>query len=157
MINLIGTYECKADAKGRVSLSAAFKKQLAAVLQEGFVIKRSIFETCLELFPMKEWNKMSKEVNSLNRFNRDNNAFIRKFNASVKMVELDASGRFLLPKDLMAYAGLNKELVLSSAGNMIEIWDKEKYENSLNEDENDPFADLAERVMGNIKLDGDVS
>ena len=157
MINLIGTYECKADAKGRVSLSVAFKKQLAAVLQDGFVIKRSIFEPCLELFPMKEWHEMSKEVNNLNRFSRDNNAFIRKFNASVKMVELDASGRFLLPKDLMAYAGLGKELVLSSAGNMIEIWDKEKYENSLNEDENDPFADLAERVMGGKKTDGDVS
>lgn len=157
MINLIGTYECKADAKGRVSLSAAFKKQLATVLQDGFVIKRSIFESCLELFPMKEWNEMSKEVNNLNRFSRDNNAFIRKFNAGVKIVELDASGRFLLPKDLMSYAGLNKELVLSSAGNMIEIWDKDKYETSLNEDENDPFADLAERVMGNTKIDGDVS
>ncbi|MDV7187011.1 division/cell wall cluster transcriptional repressor MraZ [Lutibacter sp. TH_r2] len=157
MINLIGTYECKADAKGRVSLSVAFKKQLAAVLQDGFVIKRSIFESCLELFPMKEWNELSRDVNNLNRFSRDNNAFIRKFNASVKMVELDASGRFLLPKDLMAYAGLDKEVVLSSAGNMIEIWDKEKYEKSLEEDVNDPFADLAERVMSNKKTDGDVS
>lgn len=157
MINLIGTYECKADAKGRVSLSASFKKQLASVLQDGFVIKRSIFSNCLELFPMVEWNEMSKDVNKLNRFNRDNNEFIRRFNAGVKLVDLDASGRFLLPKDLMAFAGIDKEVVLSSSGSMIEIWDKEKYENSLNGGDNEPFSDLAERVMGGKNNGEDVS
>ena len=157
MINLIGTYECKADVKGRVSLSVAFKKQLSSVLQEGFVIKRSIFANCLELFPMNEWNEMSKDVNSLNRFNRDNNEFIRRFNAGVKLVDLDASGRVLIPKDLLTFAGIGKEVVLSSSGNMIEIWDKEKYENSLNGVDGESFSDLAERVMGDKKSEGNVS
>jgi len=156
VINLIGTYECKVDAKGRVSLSVAFKKQLAAVLQDGFVLKRSIFEPCLELHPMKEWEVMSKEVNELNRFNRENNAFIRRFNAGVKVVELDASGRFLIPKDLIAFAGIDKDVVLSSSMNIIEIWDKNKYENSVDEATED-FADLAERVMGAKNTDDNVS
>lgn len=109
MINLIGTYECKADAKGRVALSAALKKQLAPILQEGFVLKRSVFQPCLELYPMKEWNVLMARVNKLNRFVKKNNDFIRRFTAGVKVVELDASGRLLVPKDLQNFAGITKK------------------------------------------------
>ena len=131
MVNLIGTYECKADAKGRVMLPSAFKKQLHAVLQEGFVVKRAVFQPCLELYPMSEWNLMMEKINKLNRFVKKNNDFIRRFTAGVKMVELDASGRILIPKDLCDFAGIQKQLVLSSAVNIIEIWDKEKYEKAI--------------------------
>ena len=148
MINLIGTYECKADVKGRVMLSAPLKKQLLSSLHDGFVLKRSVFQECLELYPMKEWNGMMQKVNKLNRFRKKNNDFIRLFTAGVKVVEVDASGRILIPKDLISFAGIGKELVLSSAVNIIEIWDKTKYEKSVS-DAIDGFADLAEEVMGN--------
>ena len=72
MINLIGTYECKSDAKGRIMLPSALKKQLAPVIQDGFVIKRSVFNNCLEMYPMKEWNVMAAQVNQLNRFIKKN-------------------------------------------------------------------------------------
>lgn len=147
MINLIGTYECKADAKGRLMMPAAFKKQLAAVLQDGFVLKRSVFQKCLELYPMAEWNLLMQKMNKLNRFKKKNNDFIRRFTAGVKMVEVDTAGRLLIPKDLIGFAEINKELVLSSAVNIIEIWDKELYEKAI-EDVADDFADLAEEVMG---------
>ena len=77
MVNLIGTYECKADSKGRLMVPAALKKQLLPLLQDGFVIKRSVFEPCLELYPMEEWNAMMAKVNKLNRFRKKNNDFIR--------------------------------------------------------------------------------
>lgn len=149
MINLIGTYECKADAKGRVALSSALKKQLAPILQEGFVLKRSVFQPCLELYPMKEWNVLMARVNKLNRFVKKNNDFIRRFTAGVKVVELDASGRLLVPKDLQTFAGITKNIVLSSAVNIIEVWDKDAYENAVDDAALD-FADLAEQVMGNV-------
>ncbi len=148
VVNLIGTYECKADAKGRVMLSAPLKKQLLTVLQDGFVLKRSVFQECLELYPMSEWNAMMLKINKLNRFRKKNNDFIRLFTAGVKVVEADASGRILIPKDLKSFAGIGKELVLSSAVNIIEIWDKHKYEKAV-DDAIDDFADLAEEVMGN--------
>ncbi|AOW21612.1 division/cell wall cluster transcriptional repressor MraZ [Urechidicola croceus] len=154
MLNLIGTYECKADAKGRLLMSAALKKQLAPVLQEGFVIKRSVFQPCLELYPMAEWNVMMKKVNQLNRFVKKNNDFIRRFTAGVKIVDLDVSGRLLIPSDLQRFAGITKEVVLSSAVNIIEIWDKDKYENAIDEAAVD-FGELAEQVMGNIIIDGE--
>ncbi|MBA6155968.1 division/cell wall cluster transcriptional repressor MraZ [Tenacibaculum sp. S7007] len=152
MINLIGTYECKVDAKGRLMMSSAFKKQLSSVLQEGFVVKRSVFQSCLELYPMQEWNLMMGKINKLNRFVKKNNDFIRRFTAGVKMVEMDASGRVLIPKDLCHFAGIEKQVVLSSAVNIIEIWDKDKYEKVIDDAVVD-FADLAEEVMGNTDVD----
>ena len=131
MRNIIGTYECKADAKGRVMVPAPPKKQLASVVQEGFVIKRAVFQPCLELYPMKEWEEMMKKMSKLNRFTRKNNDFIRMFTAGVKVVELDAAGRLLIPRDLMSFAGIDKELVVSSAIEKLEIWDKDKYEDSI--------------------------
>lgn len=153
MINLIGTYECKADAKGRLMISSAFKKQLSPILQEGFVLKRAVFQPCLELYPMQEWNEVMLKVNSLNRFVKKNNDFIRRFTAGVRVIELDASGRLLIPKDLCQFAGIKKQIVLSSAINIIEIWDKDNYEKTIDDTATD-FALLAEEVMGNTDEDG---
>lgn len=147
MVNLIGTYECKTDAKGRFMLPTAFKKQLEKVLADGFVLKRSVFQPCLELYPRSEWDKVMQRVNKLNRFKKKNNDFIRRFTAGVKELEVDSAGRILIPKDLIAFAGIEKELVVSSAINIIEIWDKTKYEKAV-EEAVDDFADLAEEVMG---------
>ncbi|MBT4679390.1 MAG: division/cell wall cluster transcriptional repressor MraZ [Flavobacterium sp.] len=153
MVNLIGTYECKADAKGRLMISSAFKKQLSPILQEGFVLKRAVFQSCLELYPIQEWNEVMRKMNALNRFVKKNNDFIRRFTAGVKVVELDASGRLLIPKDLCQFASIKKQVVLSSAINIIEIWDKDSYEQTIDDAAMD-FASLAEEVMGNSDEDG---
>ena len=147
MINIVGTYECKVDAKARILFPSALKKQLQPVLGEGFVIKRSVFHQCLEIYPMQEWNLVVQQVNRLNRFIKKNNDFIRAFLAGLKVVDVDNSGRFLIPKDLMLFAKLNKEIVLSSSVNMIEVWDKDNYENSIAETLQN-FDRLTEDVMG---------
>lgn len=147
MLNLIGTYECKADVKGRVMMPSALKKQLAAVAANGFVIKRAVFQPCLELYPMDQWQELMAKMGELNRFNRKNNDFIRRFTAGVKSVELDTTGRLNIPKDLASFAGIDKEIVISSAINIVEIWDKNKYEQAIDDAASD-FADLAEEVMG---------
>ncbi|WP_127844367.1 division/cell wall cluster transcriptional repressor MraZ [Psychroflexus aestuariivivens] len=149
MNHLIGTYECKVDTKGRLMLPSALKKQMMSILEEGFVLKRSVFQPCLELYPMKEWESLMNKMNGLNRFNKKNNDFIRKFSAGVKMLEIDGNGRLLIPKDLVGFADIKKEIVLSSAINIIEIWDKNKYEQAISEDGG--FADLAETVMGDLQ------
>ena len=152
MNTLIGTYECKVDAKGRLMLPVAFKKQLASVTEKGFVLKRAVFQPCLELYPMQEWESMMHNVNKLNRFKKKNNDFIRRFTAGVKSVDLDVSGRLLIPKDLVGFAGITKEIVVTSAVNIIEIWNKDKYEKAIDDAAND-FADLAEDVMGQDDAD----
>ena len=135
-------------------IPVALKKQLSASLQDGFVLKRSVFQPCLELYPMSEWNLMMNKINKLNRFVKKNNDFIRRFTAGVKIVEVDDLGRLLVPKDLVSFANLSKDKVLSSAVNIVEVWDKDAYEKSISGEDVD-FADLAEDVMGNINDDGD--
>ncbi|MDO5607243.1 MAG: division/cell wall cluster transcriptional repressor MraZ [Capnocytophaga sp.] len=148
---LIGTYECKIDAKGRVMLPAALKKQLGDT-EANFVLKRSDFQPCLELFPMDEWDLVMKKINSLNRFVKENNDFIRKFMAGVKLIEIDAVGRMLIPKDLQLFSQIDKELVFSATGNRVEIWDKDQYEKAVYSTPED-FSALAERVMGSMGND----
>jgi MraZ protein len=149
---IVGTYECKVDAKGRVLLPAPLKKQLTLSLQSGFVLKRSVFQPCLELYPMEEWDLMMAKINKLNRFVKKNNDFIRRFTAGVKIVDIDSLGRLLVPRDLVYFASISKEVVFSSAVNIVEIWDKDLYEQSINGEDLD-FADLAEEVMGNLNDD----
>ena len=133
MNTLIGTYECKVDAKGRLMLPVSFKKQLASVMANGFVLKRAVFQPCLELYPMNQWELLMQNINKLNRFKKKNNDFIRRFTAGVKSVDLDSSGRLLISKDLVGFAGISKEIVVTSAVNIIEIWDKDKYEKAIND------------------------
>ena len=115
MLNIIGTYHCKADNKGRIMMPADLKKQLAPVVSDGFVVKRAVFQPCLELYPMKEWNEMMMKVNKLNRFVKKNNDFIRRFTAGVKTVEIDAAGRLLIPKDLLVFSKIEKEIVTQNS------------------------------------------
>ena len=151
MISFIGTYDCKADVKGRIMIPVTLKNQMAPVLNKGFVIKRSVFQPCLELYPMDEWNLLMEKMNKKNRFKKKNNDFIRRFSAGVKPLEIDGTGRLLIPKNLISIAGISKEVVLSSAINIIEIWDKDSYEKVIDETAEN-FAELAEEVMGD---DGD--
>ena len=144
---LIGTYECKVDVKGRVLIPSAFKKQLAPVINKGFVLKRAVFQSCLELYPISQWEELISKVNSLNRFKKKNNDFIRRFTAGVKFIELDNNGRLLIPKDLIEFSNIKRDIVLSSSVNIIEIWDKQSYEGAI-EDSRDDFSQLAEEVMG---------
>lgn len=149
MNSLFGVYECTADAKGRVMFPVAFKKQLAKELKGGFVMKRSVFSKSLELYPMATWNEMVKEVNKLNKFVKKNVEFIRLFNYGVVPIELDASGRFLVSKDLMTFSGITKDIVMAAAGDRIEIWDKKSYDKFIESGTSD-FEKLAEEVMGGL-------
>lgn len=150
---LTGTYECKADIKGRLMLPVALKKQLAGSMGNGFVLKRAVFQPCIELYPAQEWEALMQKVNKLNRFKKKNNDFIRRFTAGVKVVDLDASGRLLIPKDLLGFAKIEKEIVVSSAVSIVEIWDKTQYEKAIDDAASD-FAALAEEVMGQDNADG---
>ena len=154
MHHFIGSYECKLDSKGRIMMPVAIKKQLNPIISKGFVIKRAVFNQCLELYPIDEWNILMEKVNSLNRFNKKNNDFIRRFTAGVRTLKIDSSGRLLIPKNLISYVNIKKEIVISSTVNILEIWDKSNYEKAIDEATID-FGSLAEEVMGN--KDEDVS
>ena len=145
MIGFLGEYEVTLDAKGRFLLPAGFKKQLEDGANQ-FVINRGI-EACLSLYPMQSWEPIFTEVSKLNDFDPKVRQFRRYFLNGATNVELDAAGRLLLPKSLMEYAGLEKDAVLVSAVNKIEIWDKTKYTQFFESFSPESFSDLANEVM----------
>ncbi|MBL6648671.1 MAG: division/cell wall cluster transcriptional repressor MraZ [Flavobacteriaceae bacterium] len=152
MISLIGTYECKIDIKSRIMLPVNLKRQFGDYINQSFIVKRSVFQDCLELHPFSEWKLTMKKINKLNKFVKKNNDFIRRYNAGVRIIEFDNNGRLLIPKELSKQYFSSNELVLTSAINIIEIWDKSKYEKVINDSEID-FAQLSESVMGNLSND----
>lgn len=101
---------------------------------------------------MKEWVSVMAEVNKLNRFKKENNTFIRGFTAGLKTVEVDGTGRIQIARDLVAFAGISKEVVLHPSVNVLEIWDKGRYEQSVDINEDD-FVVLTEKVMGGMNND----
>jgi MraZ protein len=149
MTNLIGEYECKVDAKGRLLIPAALRKQFSPQAEGRLFVKRGI-ESCLELYQKHDWERVSKQVAGLNQFVKKNRLFARKFISGVMQVDVDNVGRILLPKPLLGYADVGKEMVLFAYGDKIEIWSKENYEAELAM-QSEEFSELAEDVMGSVK------
>lgn len=146
MIGFLGEYEVTMDAKGRFLLPAGFKRQLPEDGASQFVINRGI-ETCLSLYPMKSWEPIFSDVSKLNDFDPKVRQFRRYFLNGATQVELDSAGRLLIPKALMEYAGLEKDVVLVAAVNKIEIWDKTKYTKFFESFSPESFSELANEVM----------
>ncbi len=153
MSGFIGEFPCTIDAKGRFLLPGALKKQIPAKEQKSFIIHRGI-EKHLVMYTLKEWTKISAEVNKLNLYVKKNREFIRKFNRGATEIELDGTNRLLLPKSLAEFAGIEKDIVLFAYGNRIEVWSEADYERMM-KDESSDFATLAEEVMGKHKNDDD--
>ena len=80
MATFIGDYRCRADEKGRVMLPAAFKKQMPTASEDRFVIRKDIFEGCLVLYTIDDWNIQLEKIRSrINPYNREHNRFLRNF------------------------------------------------------------------------------
>lgn len=146
MANFLGEYECRLDAKSRLLLPSALKKQLPPEAEERFVINRG-FEKHLALYPKNEWDRISAQINSLNLYVRKNREFARYFYRGATELQLDKQNRLLLPKRLLGYAAIKDDIVLFAYHNRIEVWSKELYEGLIAEEPED-FAGLAEQIMG---------
>lgn len=133
-------------------LPVGLKKELAEVLSRGFVINRNIHQQCLVLYPYQEWEKMRKKLNGLNRLIKKNDLFVRKVMGGATKLEVDGSGRLLVPKSLAEYADLTSDVKVIGGGATIEIWAKVRYEEIMNAEDLD-IESLAEDVMGDISFD----
>ena len=151
MIGFLGEFEATIDSKGRFLLPAGFKKQLPQDAATQFVINRG-FEKCLTLYPIQSWQPIFSQINQLNDFDPKVREFRRYFLNGATEVELDSAGRLLLQKNLMVHASLEKDIVLVSAINKIEIWDKIKYNEFFESFTPESFSSLANEVM-NKKMD----
>ena len=134
----MGHYNCKLDAKGRVLVPSEFKEQLGDQVEEGFVLRPCMHAPSPELYTKQDWNEVQDQLRAkFSQFNKKQEAAMRRYDAGSRFVKLDASGRLLITKDLIEKASLTKDIVITSVTTKMEIWDKDLYEQSINEDLSD--------------------
>ena len=138
-------YESKLDAKGRLVLPARIKSQLPESSGNELVIRKG-FEQCLILYPMVEFKKVFSKISGLSEFNEEYRKLQRNFFSGTVTVELDNNGRFLIPKNMLSYATLDKESVLVGMGNKVEIWNPSLYEKHLINDPSE-LSKLAQKYL----------
>jgi MraZ protein len=146
MIGFLGEYEATLDAKGRFLLPAGLKKQMPEEDGNAFVINRG-FEKCLTMYPLSSWEPIFSNISKLNDFDPKVREFRRWFLNGAIQMDLDGAGRLLVPKNLVEHARLDKDIVLVSAVNKIEIWDKKTYQQFFDSFTPEAFSSLAAQVM----------
>jgi MraZ protein len=147
MATFIGDYTCKVDVKGRIILPMAFKKQMPADAQDHFVVRKDIFENCLVLYAIEDWNRQIEKIRKkLNSYNREQNMFLRNFFKGTAELSLDNNNRILVPKRLMDLIGADRDVVLAGQDGRIEIWAADSYDKI--DMPADDFANLAEKFLG---------
>jgi len=140
-----GKYESKLDTKGRLVLPSKFKGQLPEDGGNELIIQQG-FEPCLYIYPLLEFKKVLSKVSGLSEFNEENRQLQLNFFSSISTVELDDNGRFLLQKNMLSYAQLQKDVILIGMGNKILIWDPIVYEKHLIKDQKE-YSKLAEKHL----------
>ena len=142
-----GEYDCKVDAKGRIMLPAAFRKQMGEAESYRFVIKKDLYEACLELYVVDEWERQNNLIlKNIKPYNPEHRQFLRDFRMGAAELECDNTGRILIPGRLIKQAGIANEAVLSGNIGKIEIWSPALYRASGGDVS--AKRDRAERIMG---------
>jgi len=138
-------YECKLDAKGRLVLPSRIKSQLPEGDGQELVIRKG-FEQCLIIYPMVEFKKVFSKISGLNEFNEEYRKLQRNFLSGVVTVELDGNGRFVIPKNLLTYAQIDKDVMLVGTGNKVEAWNPAIYEKYIIQDQSE-LSKLAQKHL----------
>lgn len=149
-MRLTGEYECKLDDKSRLKLPKALLAQIGESISEGFVVNRG-FEQHLMIYPKKVWDTVTEEIDELNIYDSRQRRAIRYFYRGATLVQLDSSDRLLLPKSLVGYSEIDKDVVLFAYQQRIELWSKALYDAELGE-EPENFAALSEGLFVKKKI-----
>ena len=152
MSNPIGTFNCKLDAKGRLMLPSNFREQLGSQTEEEFVLRPGLHDDYLELYTISDWNRRKEILMQVNTFDRRKLETLRKYLDGVKLIKLDASGRLLIPKELLDRHGLTKDVVINSLFTNMEIWDKTKYYDRINAISSEDLAKDMEELFSGLSF-----
>ena len=153
-MGFLGEHEVKLDDKGRARVPAGLKESLAPSAKNQFVVVRG-FENCLMLYPLNVWEQVKTQVDKLNTFKKSNREFVRRFYAGASTLEMDSSDRINIPKHLLEFAGITKEIIITPHKNLYEIWDKKRYNDLMSADTGESYETLAEQVMGNTNFENE--
>jgi MraZ protein len=152
MVGFLGEYEATLDTKGRFLLPIGLKRQMEEGAANRFVINRGL-EKYLSLYSWQSWQKTINMITGLNEFDPEVRQFKRYFMNGATIMELDSAGRLLVPQNLKPHADLEKDIVLMGTGEIIEIWDKSKYDKFFENFPMETYSSMANKLL-NKKVQG---
>lgn len=138
---LMGEYHHNIDDKNRLIVPSKFRDNLG----ERFVITRGI-ENCLFVYSIDEWEKIVSKLESLPFTKKDARSFVRFFLSGATVAEFDKQGRVNITSPLISYANISKECVIIGAGDRLEIWSNENWNDFFNSAK-DNMSDIAENLF----------
>ncbi len=140
----LGRHAHAVDAKGRMAVPARFRDALA----DGLVLTRGI-DRCLALYPMAAWRPLAEKIDALPISDPDARTFRRLVFAEAVDLTLDTQGRILLPPELRAYAGIDRDALVVGVHTSVEIWSPERWA-SVSAALDDDGAEVAQRLASLI-------
>ncbi len=131
MSHFLGTHQNRLDAKGRVSVPAAFRTTLRGLAEDGsaaLVLRPSHTQPCIEAWPTSAFQQLATPLDRLDLFSDDHDDLAAALYADAFPVESDKEGRIVLPDALVAHAGLSEAVVFMGLGRIFQIWEPEAAE-----------------------------
>lgn len=149
MIQLLGQFDCKVDAKGRVRVPSGLAKQLSEATSNAFVLHRAL-QSHLTLYPKNVWDSVCKQVDKLNDFDQKALIFKRWWYAGVQLTSMDGADRILIPKKWAEHAGIDNEVTMVARKDRVEVWSTQAFEAQMEKAGGDMMA-FAESLLGDSK------
>jgi len=142
----LGSFNYTIDAKGRVSIPARLRKFVSPDANDTFVFTRGSLK-CINIYPMNYWKELlESKLDKLNSFDPDDTKFLRLFLPSAAEDQFDTQSRLLVPKRLIEFAEIEKDVIILGMNKYIEVWNPKLYEEYLKEIE-EPYETIAKEVM----------
>tara|TARA_Y200000002_G_scaffold186134_1_gene153678 strand:+ start:337 stop:789 length:453 start_codon:yes stop_codon:yes gene_type:complete len=123
-----GVQHINLDAKGRLSVPARQRESLLDISSGSVVVTIDTQSSCLVMYPLREWERVERDVQDLPTLNPAVRRFQRLVLGYASDLDLDSNGRILLPGALREYANLEKRVVLVGQGNKLELWSESLWE-----------------------------
>jgi MraZ protein len=137
---LLGEHEHSLDDKNRLTLPA----KLRSAFEDGVVVTKGL-DGCLFAYPRAAWDEVASRLQGLDTLDPGARVMQRRFFAGASTGELDRQGRLVIPATLIEHAGLGRELTVAGVYDHLEIWDRAKWRQQVQEDEG-RAEDVAERL-----------
>ncbi|MFC2083879.1 division/cell wall cluster transcriptional repressor MraZ [Bacteroidota bacterium] len=142
----LGSFKYSIDAKGRISIPARLRKFVNPEANDTFVLTRGLVK-CIVIYPMDHWKQLvAGKLNRLNAFDPIDTNFLRMFLQEAAEDKLDSQSRLLIPKNLIDFAGIEREVLIIGVNQFIEVWNPEVYKSYLEANKR-PYEEIAKEVM----------
>lgn len=142
----LGSYKYSVDSKGRVSIPSKFRKYVNQDANDTFIMTRGIVQ-CIDIYPQDSWKEdVLVRINQLDDFDPEESAFKRLISELAAEEKLDSQSRLLIPKNLLEFAKIEREVIVLGQTKKIELWNPEIYD-AYKKENSKPFAELAKQVM----------